>query len=80
MTELSSIFSPIANRDFCLWFYFLSVVGFVFFVVALLSGVFIGISKKKDFSFYLQTFFLALGYGIFYFQNRLLYSMCAKSI
>jgi uncharacterized membrane protein len=79
MTELS-IFAPFSNRDFCLWFYFLSIVGFVFLFAAVLSAVFIGISKKKDISFYIQMFFLALGYGIFYFQNRLLYSMCAKSI
>ena len=79
MTELS-IFSPFSNRDFCLWFYFLSVLGFVFLFVSIFSMLFVGISKKKDSSFYLQTFFVALGYAIFYFQNRLLYSMCAKSI
>ena len=79
MTDLS-IFAPFANRDFCLWFYFLSIIGFVFLFVAVFSALFIGLSKKKDFSFYVQMFFVALGYAIFYFQNRLLYSMCAKSI
>ncbi len=79
MTGLS-IFAPIDDRDFCLWFYFLSIIGFIFLFVSIFSGLFIGITKKKDFSFFVQMFFLALGYGIFYFQNRLLYSMCAKSI
>ena len=79
MTELS-IFAPFSNRDFCLWFYFLSIIGFALLFIAVFSALFIGISKKKDFSFYVQMFFVALGYGIFYFQNRLLYSMCAKSI
>lgn len=79
MTELS-IFAPFSNRDFCLWFYFLSIIGFVLLFIAVFAALFIGISKKKDFSFYVQMFFVALGYGIFYFQNRLLYSMCAKSI
>lgn len=79
MTELS-IFAPFSNRDFCLWFYFLSIIGFVFLFIAIFSSLFIGISKKKDFSFYVQMFFVSLGYAIFYFQNRLLYSMCAKSI
>lgn len=79
MTELS-IFAPFVNRDFCLWFYFLSVIGFAFLFISIFSMLFIGISKKKDYSFYVQMFFVALGYAIFYFQNRLLYSMCAKSI
>jgi len=79
MTELS-IFAPFEKRDFCLWFYFLSVLGFVLLFISVLSALFVGISKKKDFSFYVQMFFVALGYAIFYFQNRLLYSMCAKSI
>jgi hypothetical protein len=79
MTELS-IFAPFEKRDFCLWFYFLSILGFVFLFMTVFSMLFIGISKKKDFTFYLQMFFVALGYFIFYFQNRLLYSMCSKSI
>jgi hypothetical protein len=75
-----SLFSPLANRDFCLWFYFLSIAGFVLLAIAVLSAIFIGISKKKDFSFYVQMFFLSLGYLVFYFQNRLLYSMCSKTM
>lgn len=79
MSEMS-LFAPFVNRDFCLWFYFLSIAGFVLLVIAILSAIMIGIRGKKDFSFYIQMFFLALGYFIFYFQNRLLYSMCAKSM
>lgn len=75
-----SLFSPLVNRDFCLWFYFLSIIGFVFLFIVVLSSLFIGLSKKKDFSFFVQMLFVALGYAIFYFQNRLLYSMCAKAM
>ena len=75
-----SLFSPLANRDFCLWFYFLSIAGFVFLIVSVLSAIIVGIRARKDSGFYIQMFLLSLGYFIFYFQNRLLYSMCAKSM
>ena len=77
---MTDIFAPFVNRDFCLWFYFLSVFGFVFLFVSIISTLFVGLSKKKDYSFYMQMVLVALGYAIFYFQNRLLYSMCTKSI
>jgi len=34
------------------------------------------IQKKKGYDFFLKAVMVALGYFIFYFQNRLLYSMC----
>jgi hypothetical protein len=74
-----SLFTPLP-RDFCIWFYFLSVIGFAFLAIVLLSTLYIGITKKRDGAFYFQMFTLAVGYLIFYFQNRLLYSMCINSI
>lgn len=74
-----SLFTPLPH-DFCLWFYFLSVAGFILLVFAVISTLFIGITKRKDSTFYLQMLSVALVYFIFYFQNRLLYSMCIKSI
>lgn len=74
------IFTPFHNPDTCLWFYFLSVIGFVFLVLSLITGLWYGLSKKKDFSFYLGIITVSLGYFIFYFQNRLLYSMCSKTV
>ena len=49
------------------------------FVEDIITMLFIGISKKKDSSYFVSMFFVALGYFIFYFQNRLLYSMCIHS-
>lgn len=79
MSELS-MFAPLVNRDFCLWFYFLSILGFLFLFITIFSGIIIGISKKKDFSFYFNIFLISLSYGFLYFQNRLLYSMCSKTM
>ena len=74
---IDNLFSPL-GKEYCQFFYYLSVLGFIFMAIVLLLGLFIGITKKKGFSFYLRMLSLALGYGIFYFQNRLLYTMCNK--
>jgi hypothetical protein len=77
----SSLFAPIENRDLCLWFYFLSVLGFAFVFLVIMSTVGVALSSKKlPSGFFLQMFFATLGYGVFYLQNRLLYSMCVKSL
>jgi len=39
-----------------------------------------GFNQKKGPEYYLQVFAVALGYGIFYFQNRLLNSMCYSAL
>jgi hypothetical protein len=75
---MDTIYGPL-DRKYCLYFYYLSIIGFVLFILMLLSTLYIGIVKKKDSSFYLSMIIASLGYGIFYFQNRLLYSMCIHS-
>ena len=79
MNPESSIFSPV-KKDYCLYFYYLSVFGFALLIFSLITSIIIGIYKKKGGEFYLQMILLSLGYLIFYFQNRLLYSMCIKSL
>ena len=74
-TFLESFFGPL-SKDYCLYFYILSIVGFVLLTMMLASTLMIGITKRKGIEFYLQTVSIAIAYGIFYFQNRLLYSMC----
>jgi hypothetical protein len=76
---LDALFGPL-NKKYCLWFYILSVLGFVFLVIALALTLFIGISKRKGIDFYIQMLIGSLAYVIFYFQNRLLYSMCISAI
>lgn len=72
------LFSPL-SREYCLYFYYLSVLGFVFLFFTIVTSLWIGIKKGKGSDFYFQMFTIALGYFIFYFQNRLLYSMCGNS-
>lgn len=72
---LESFFGPL-NKDYCLYFYILSIVGFILLTMMLATTLMVGITKRKGIDFYLQSVSVAIAYGIFYFQNRLLYSMC----
>lgn len=78
--NFNSLFDPFQNHDLCLWFYFLSVSGFVLLIFAVISGIVVGLTTKQSGTFFVSTFFMAATYTIFYFQNRLLYSMCINSI
>lgn len=71
------LFSPL-SKDYCLYFYYLSIFGFVLLIFSIIAFVWTYIQKKKDGDFILKSVMIALGYFIFYFQNRLLYSMCAS--
>ena len=76
---METLFGPL-DRKFCDYFWLLSVLGFVLLAVLLISSLLVGISKNKGMDFYFQTISIALGYAIFYFQNRLLLSMCSGSM
>lgn len=79
--DFQTLFAPFQNHDLCLWFYFLSIIGFVFLAIAIISGLYLGLtSKKTNSSFYFSLLFVCSWYLIFYFQNRLLYTMCVKSV
>ncbi len=78
MSSTDVLFGPL-NRDFCLWFYFLSVIGLILMVFVIITGIILGMSKKVGSTYYFGVFAVALTYGITYFQNRLLHSMCMNS-
>ena len=71
------LFTPL-SKNYCDYFYYLSVFGFVFLVFSIVSFGWIIIKKKKGYDYLLKVVMITLGYFIFYFQNRLLYSMCVK--
>jgi hypothetical protein len=72
---LDTLFGPL-DVQYCLYFYFLSIFGFVLLVLFIVPAVFYGLKNRKGLDYYLQIFGLSLGYLVFYFQNRLLHSMC----
>lgn len=77
--NVSSLFGPI-RKEYCLYFYILSVIGLVLFAFALGGAVYLGLVKNKGFEYYLTAIAASLVYFLAYLQNRLLYNMCAKTL
>jgi hypothetical protein len=76
---LDSLFGPL-DKKYCDYFYILSILGFILLAIFLVSSILVGLSKRKGLDFYMQAFSVSIGYGLFYFQNRLLHSMCIGSM
>ena len=77
MTDIMDYLYGPLGKEYCIWFYILSVLGFVSFIAILISIMMMAFGKKKGSEFYLPMFGIALTYIVAYFQNRLLYSMCS---
>lgn len=79
MAELS-IFAPLVNTEYCLWFYYLSVVGFTLALLSIFSLIVLTLKKKMNINLFFQMIWITLIYMFLYFQNRILYSMCKNSM
>ncbi len=75
--SFAALFGPL-DRKYCDWFYYLSLVAFIFMVLTLLALVMTLFSKKSKPEYVGGAIYGALMYAAFYFQNRLLYTMCLK--
>jgi hypothetical protein len=75
------IFGPLSSES-CIYFFFLTAVFFFFLVVTLIAGILMVIRRPKEFTFKVAVHGLLLFFNIFlaYFVNRLLYTMCNKSL
>lgn len=71
-TVVDQLFSPL-SKDFCLYFYYLSVIAFVFLLVAVYNGL-VRLLKKKTSA--LDAVLGLVAPFLLYFNNRLLYTMC----
>jgi len=73
------IYGPL-SVDYCVYFYFLSMFGFILLGFTLILSLYIGITKGKKFEYFLKMGMVCIGYGVFYLQNRLLYHMCSRDM
>lgn len=80
MSDLADKLFGVLPKEYCVLFYYLSVIGFVWLIVALALFISMAVSKRRDASFFISAFLALVGYGVFYLQNRLLHSMCAHSL
>jgi len=82
MTEfLNTFFGPL-TKESCIYFLFLTVFFFTFLILILFIELFYIIKNFKELSFRKLTngFILLFNLLIGYFINRLLYTMCSKSL
>jgi len=82
MTEfLNTFFGPL-TKESCIYFLFLTVFLFTFLILILFIELFYIIKNFKELSFRKLTngFILLFNLLIGYFINRLLYTMCSKSL
>lgn len=73
---MDQLFGPL-DVTYCNYFYVISVFGLFAFLMTALNLVFNFINKKKVNTFEVS---MLVQSGIMYFLNRLLYSMCARSL
>jgi hypothetical protein len=80
-TFMTTYFGPL-SREYCTYFYFMSILFFVFFILSIIGVVSAVImkGKKMDFMFILNSSMLILNTLLAYFVNRLLNTMCKGSV
>ena len=76
---MDSLFSPL-DKSYCLYFYFLAVMGLFLFIFSLVGAVYMMATSKLDTKFYAQILMVVPVYALMYLQNRILWSMCIKSL
>ena len=78
MAALEQILFGSLGKEYCAYFYYLSIFGFAIMSMVIVSFMWIGIAKKLELRHYLQMVYIASLSGVFYLQNRILYSMCLR--
>lgn len=68
----SQLFSPL-SKEYCVYFYALTVISFVLFIMSVAN---LGYCLFKSKTKVLEGILALCGPAILYFNNRLLYSMC----
>jgi hypothetical protein len=78
---LNQYFGPL-SRDYCVYFYTLSIIFGIMFVVTLISIlVFVFTNMKKvNTMFIINSLFMLMNSFLAYIANRLLHTMCVKSL
>lgn len=81
MNELmDSTFGPL-GKQYCDWFYWLSVISLILFVLSVVTILYTILFESERFSTGLLMNLLTISFVYFipYFENRLLYTMCKNS-
>lgn len=78
---MNTYFGPL-GEEYCIYFYALSIFFGIAFVLSVISVVIYMFThvNKINMNFIIHTFFLLLNSFLAYLVNRLLHTMCMKSI
>ena len=76
---MNTLFGPLSG-EYCLYFYYLSIISFFLLAIAIISGVVRGLQGSKGMYFYISVLGTSIAYFISYFVNRLMYSVCSKAL
>jgi hypothetical protein len=78
---MTNYFGPL-DKSSCVYFLIISVIFFILLVFAVFADIFWLVKNYKQLNFRIITGGLVLLFNIFlaYFVNRLLYTMCTKSL
>lgn len=78
---MSNYFGPL-DKSSCVYFLIISVIFFILLVIAIFSQIFWIVKNFKKADFRMLTGGIVILFNIFlaYFVNRLLYTMCSKSL
>ena len=78
---MSTYFGPL-DKSSCVYFLFLSVIFFGILVFALIAEIYITITNFRQLNFRIVSngLLLLLNFCLVYFVNRLMYTMCTKSL
>lgn len=78
---MNDYFGPL-GPEYCLYFYILSIIFGIFFLTTFFSTISYGIFnfKKLNSLYFINSVFMLVNTFLAYLVNRLLHTMCIKSI
>lgn len=78
---MNTYFGPL-GQEYCIYFYALSIFFGITFVLSVISVIIYMIThiNKIDMKMLIHTFFLLINSFLAYLVNRLLHTMCVKSV
>ena len=78
---MSNYFGPL-GKEYCLYFYLMSIIFFVIMIFAIFGLIFAFIKKRKEVNtmFFINGIMLLTNSILAYFVNRLLHTMCINSV
>ena len=79
-STIDRLFGPTLSRDYCFIFYILAVFQFIFIATAVLALVMLLGDLKKNKYLALAIIMSIVNMVFIYFYNRLLYTMCSKTL